>query len=145
MQSSESARQHPRWDYNQENTTLFVPNPFEMQETPAVFCAFKLTAPFPSWETGTFGVWGKESHTPGGHSSCNSDGLCHLCQFIPESARFNVSTGNTQAALATLERIAKMNRSVLPEGKLVEPILVSSWPGGPPTKGREEREGDLAL
>uniref|UniRef100_A0A2I3GZL4 SVOP like n=1 Tax=Nomascus leucogenys TaxID=61853 RepID=A0A2I3GZL4_NOMLE len=44
-------------------------------------------------------------------------------KFIPESARFNVSTGNTQAALATLERIAKMNRSVMPEGKLVEPVL----------------------
>lgn len=44
-------------------------------------------------------------------------------QFIPESARFNVSTGNTQAALATLERIAKMNRSVMPEGRLVEPTL----------------------
>lgn len=49
-------------------------------------------------------------------------------QFIPESARFNVSTGNTPAALATLERIAKMNHSVMPEGKLVEPILVSSSP-----------------
>ncbi|XP_058298323.1 putative transporter SVOPL [Hylobates moloch] len=47
-------------------------------------------------------------------------------KFIPESARFNVSTGNTQAALATLERIAKMNRSVMPEGKLVEPVLTSS-------------------
>uniref|UniRef100_H0XGX1 SVOP like n=1 Tax=Otolemur garnettii TaxID=30611 RepID=H0XGX1_OTOGA len=44
-------------------------------------------------------------------------------RFIPESARFNVSTGNTQAALATLESIAKMNRSFMPEGKLVEPIL----------------------
>nr|XP_026254329.1 putative transporter SVOPL [Urocitellus parryii] len=44
-------------------------------------------------------------------------------KFIPESARFNVSTGNTQAALATLERIARMNRSVMPEGRLVEPIL----------------------
>ncbi|XP_032161392.1 putative transporter SVOPL [Mustela erminea] len=44
-------------------------------------------------------------------------------KFIPESARFNVSTGNTQAALATLQHIAKMNRSVMPEGKLVEPIL----------------------
>ncbi|EAW83889.1 hypothetical protein LOC136306, isoform CRA_c [Homo sapiens] len=44
-------------------------------------------------------------------------------QFIPESARFNVSTGNTRAALATLERVAKMNRSVMPEGKLVEPVL----------------------
>ncbi|XP_021567421.1 putative transporter SVOPL [Carlito syrichta] len=44
-------------------------------------------------------------------------------KFIPESARFNVSTGNTQAALSTLEHIAKMNRSVMPEGKLVEPVL----------------------
>ncbi|XP_031237422.1 putative transporter SVOPL isoform X5 [Mastomys coucha] len=44
-------------------------------------------------------------------------------KFIPESARFNVSTGNTQAALNTLESIAKMNRSVMPEGRLVEPIL----------------------
>ncbi|XP_011923651.1 PREDICTED: putative transporter SVOPL isoform X2 [Cercocebus atys] len=44
-------------------------------------------------------------------------------KFIPESARFNVSTGNTQAAVATLEHIAKMNRSVMPEGKLVEPVL----------------------
>ena len=55
-------------------------------------------------------------------------------QFIPESARFNVSTGNTQAALATLERIAKMNRSVMPEGKLVEPILVSRSP----TRGHQK-------
>lgn len=53
-------------------------------------------------------------------------------QFIPESARFNVSTGNTQAALNTLESIAKMNRSVMPEGRLVEPILVSSHLGHPP-------------
>ncbi|KAK2096698.1 hypothetical protein P7K49_025732 [Saguinus oedipus] len=44
-------------------------------------------------------------------------------KFIPESARFNVSTGNTPAALATLEHIAKMNRAVMPEGKLVEPVL----------------------
>nr|XP_045016854.1 putative transporter SVOPL isoform X1 [Jaculus jaculus] len=44
-------------------------------------------------------------------------------KFIPESARFNVSTGNTEAALSTLERIAKVNRSVMPQGQLVEPIL----------------------
>ncbi|XP_023045818.2 putative transporter SVOPL [Piliocolobus tephrosceles] len=44
-------------------------------------------------------------------------------KFIPESARFNVSTGNTRAALATLNHIARMNRSVMPEGKLVEPVL----------------------
>lgn len=51
-------------------------------------------------------------------------------QFIPESARFNVSTGNTQAALATLQHIAKMNRSAMPEGRLGEPILVSAQKGG---------------
>ncbi|EPQ13160.1 Putative transporter SVOPL [Myotis brandtii] len=46
-------------------------------------------------------------------------------KFIPESARFNVSTGNTQAALATLQHIARMNRSAMPEGQLGEPILLS--------------------
>lgn len=43
-------------------------------------------------------------------------------KFIPESARYNVSSGNDKAALATLQWIAKMNRSVMPEGKLVEPV-----------------------
>lgn len=62
-------------------------------------------------------------------------------QFIPESARFNVSTGNTQAALDTLESIARMNRSVMPEGQLVEPILVSPverglGPSGQAPRGR---------
>uniref|UniRef100_A0A8C9RDA8 SVOP-like n=1 Tax=Scleropages formosus TaxID=113540 RepID=A0A8C9RDA8_SCLFO len=42
-------------------------------------------------------------------------------QFIPESARFNVSEGNVKAAVATLERIARMNKASLPEGNLVEP------------------------
>lgn len=51
--------------------------------------------------------------------------LTHLhLQFIPESARFNVSSGNDKAALVTLQWIAKMNRSVMPEGKLVEPVDV---------------------
>uniref|UniRef100_A0A8D0GGG7 SVOP like n=1 Tax=Sphenodon punctatus TaxID=8508 RepID=A0A8D0GGG7_SPHPU len=48
--------------------------------------------------------------------------LILVFKFIPESARYNVSSGNDQAALATLQRIAKMNRSVMPEGKLVEPV-----------------------
>ncbi|XP_062989418.1 putative transporter SVOPL [Elgaria multicarinata webbii] len=43
-------------------------------------------------------------------------------KFIPESARYNVSCGNDKGALATLQWIAKMNRSVMPEGKLVEPV-----------------------
>lgn len=50
-----------------------------------------------------------------------------LCfQFIPESARFNVSTGNTEAALATLQRIASMNGVAMPEGQLREPAKVSA-------------------
>ena len=67
---------------------------------------------------------------PLGSQPLNPHALSFCAQFIPESARFNVSTGNTQAALATLQRIAKMNRSVMPEGTLVEPILVSSQLGG---------------
>lgn len=47
-------------------------------------------------------------------------------QFIPESARYNVSAGNVPAAVETLQKIAAMNRSSLPAGHLVEPILVSS-------------------
>lgn len=43
-------------------------------------------------------------------------------KFIPESARYNVSCGNDKAAVATLQWIAKMNRSAMPEGKLVEPV-----------------------
>ncbi|XP_061438760.1 putative transporter SVOPL isoform X2 [Rhineura floridana] len=43
-------------------------------------------------------------------------------KFIPESARYNVSCGNDKAALATLQWIAKMNHSIMPEGKLVEPV-----------------------
>ncbi|KAJ8382707.1 hypothetical protein SKAU_G00034850 [Synaphobranchus kaupii] len=49
--------------------------------------------------------------------------LMLLFQVIPESARFNVSTGNVAAAVATLKRIARFNRSSLPEGDLVEPIV----------------------
>ncbi|ETE57858.1 putative transporter SVOPL, partial [Ophiophagus hannah] len=44
--------------------------------------------------------------------------LLLVFKFIPESARYNVSSGNDKAALATLKWIAKMNRSVIPEGKL---------------------------
>ncbi|XP_051784655.1 putative transporter SVOPL isoform X1 [Erpetoichthys calabaricus] len=49
--------------------------------------------------------------------------LIVLFKFIPESARYNVSAGNTKEAVKTLEHIAKMNRSSLPEGRLVEPIV----------------------
>lgn len=45
-------------------------------------------------------------------------------QFIPESARYNVSAGKVDAARQTLQRIARMNRVALPEGRLVEPVVV---------------------
>ncbi|XP_059181955.1 putative transporter SVOPL [Centropristis striata] len=46
--------------------------------------------------------------------------LIFLFQFIPESARYNVSAGNVQAAVETLQRIADMNGASLPPGRLVE-------------------------
>nr|XP_033806626.1 putative transporter SVOPL isoform X2 [Geotrypetes seraphini] len=49
--------------------------------------------------------------------------LILVFKFIPESARFNVSVGNNQAAVATLKWIAKINRSVMPEGTLKEPVM----------------------
>lgn len=48
-----------------------------------------------------------------------------LGQFIPESARYNVSAGNVQAAMETLQKIAQMNRACLPAGHLMEPVAVS--------------------
>uniref|UniRef100_A0A3P9H1F1 SVOP-like n=2 Tax=Oryzias latipes TaxID=8090 RepID=A0A3P9H1F1_ORYLA len=55
--------------------------------------------------------------------------LIFLFKFIPESARYNVSAGNVDAALKTLQRIARMNRAGLPEGRLVEPAVRNrgSW------------------
>ncbi|XP_053169837.1 putative transporter SVOPL [Scomber japonicus] len=55
--------------------------------------------------------------------------LIFLFKFIPESARYNVSAGNVQAAVDTLNRIAKMNRSSLPPGRLMEPPVTErgSW------------------
>uniref|UniRef100_W5UFF3 Putative transporter SVOPL n=1 Tax=Ictalurus punctatus TaxID=7998 RepID=W5UFF3_ICTPU len=49
--------------------------------------------------------------------------LLVLFQFIPESARFQVSAGNVKGAVATLKWIAKMNGVSLPEGELREPIV----------------------
>ncbi|RLW00156.1 hypothetical protein DV515_00009218 [Chloebia gouldiae] len=46
-------------------------------------------------------------------------------KFIPESARYNVYTGNRGAALATLQRIARMNGVAVPEGQLREPAYPS--------------------
>ncbi|KAI3366581.1 hypothetical protein L3Q82_009195, partial [Scortum barcoo] len=55
--------------------------------------------------------------------------LIFLFKFIPESARYNVSAGNIQAAVETLQMIAAMNRSCLPAGRLVEPAVIErgSW------------------
>uniref|UniRef100_A0AAR2JDU2 Major facilitator superfamily (MFS) profile domain-containing protein n=1 Tax=Pygocentrus nattereri TaxID=42514 RepID=A0AAR2JDU2_PYGNA len=48
--------------------------------------------------------------------------LIGLFQLIPESARFQVSAGNVEGAVATLKWIAKMNGASLPEGELREPV-----------------------
>ncbi|KAK0134439.1 putative transporter SVOPL [Merluccius polli] len=47
--------------------------------------------------------------------------LLFLFRYIPESARYNVSAGNTRAAVETLEWIARMNNASMPPGRLVEP------------------------
>ena len=43
------------------------------------------------------------------------------CFWLPESARYDITRGHTEKALATLERIAKDNGKPMPLGKLVEP------------------------
>ncbi|XP_044137254.1 putative transporter SVOPL [Bufo gargarizans] len=48
--------------------------------------------------------------------------LVVVFKFIPESARFNVSVGRQQAAMDTLGKIAKINRSKMPEGTIHEPV-----------------------
>ncbi|XP_076140289.1 synaptic vesicle 2-related protein-like [Alosa pseudoharengus] len=42
-----------------------------------------------------------------------------LCFWLPESARYDVLTGNSQKALVTLKRIAEDNRAELPKGRLI--------------------------
>lgn len=48
---------------------------------------------------------------------------CLFCrgweQWLPESARYDVLTGNQEKALATLKRIATENGAPMPLGKLV--------------------------
>ncbi|PKU35352.1 transporter hypothetical protein [Limosa lapponica baueri] len=51
--------------------------------------------------------------------------LILVFKFIPESARYNISTGNVAAAMATLRRIAKMSGAAMPEGVLREPTKAS--------------------
>ncbi|XP_075711776.1 putative transporter SVOPL [Rhinoderma darwinii] len=52
--------------------------------------------------------------------------LILVFRFIPESARFNVSVGKNQAAVETLEKIAKINRSKMPEGTIYEQVSEST-------------------
>ncbi|XP_065807301.1 putative transporter SVOPL isoform X2 [Labrus bergylta] len=55
--------------------------------------------------------------------------LIFLFKFIPESARYNVSAGKVQAAMDSLQKIADMNGSSLPAGRLMEPPVSErgSW------------------
>ncbi|KAM3925633.1 putative transporter SVOPL [Leptodactylus fuscus] len=48
--------------------------------------------------------------------------LILVFKFVPESARFNVSVGKKQEAMETLGKIAKINRSKMPEGTIHEPV-----------------------
>ncbi|KAH9489330.1 hypothetical protein Btru_051657 [Bulinus truncatus] len=47
--------------------------------------------------------------------------FCIFSKWLPESARYNITTGYYDKALETLERIAKENGKTMPEGILVEP------------------------
>ncbi|XP_063068649.1 putative transporter SVOPL [Engraulis encrasicolus] len=49
--------------------------------------------------------------------------LILLFKFIPESARFQVSVGNTRGAMETLQWIARLNNTHLPPGELREPLV----------------------
>ncbi|XP_066290495.1 synaptic vesicle 2-related protein-like [Branchiostoma lanceolatum] len=45
------------------------------------------------------------------------------CKWIPESARYHVAGGQQEKARQTLKRIAQENKSSLPPGKLVVPVV----------------------
>ncbi|XP_068191236.1 synaptic vesicle 2-related protein-like isoform X2 [Antennarius striatus] len=42
-----------------------------------------------------------------------------FCKWLPESPRFDLLTGNTEKAMATLQLIAKENGKTMPEGKVI--------------------------
>ncbi|XP_055958029.1 synaptic vesicle 2-related protein isoform X1 [Patella vulgata] len=44
------------------------------------------------------------------------------CAWLPESARYDVTRGDYDKAVATLERVARENGKPMPAGKLVEPV-----------------------
>ncbi len=41
-----------------------------------------------------------------------------FCAWLPESARFHLASGRPDLAMDTLKRIAKDNKTSLPEGRL---------------------------
>lgn len=49
-------------------------------------------------------------------------------QWLPESARYDVLSGNQEKAIATLKRIATENGAPMPLGKLIISRQVSAWP-----------------
>lgn len=53
-------------------------------------------------------------------------------QWLPESARYDVLSGNQEKAIATLKRIATENGAPMPLGKLIISRQVSAWPIGSP-------------
>lgn len=70
-------------------------------------------------KTGGWGSgWGKLSYA----TTC---GLPRLLQWLPESARYDVLTGNQEKAIATLKRIATENGAPMPLGKLIMSRQVS--------------------
>lgn len=55
--------------------------------------------------------------------------LLHLSpQWLPESARYDVLSGNQEKAIATLKRIATENGAPMPLGKLIISRQVGAWP-----------------
>lgn len=66
--------------------------------------------------------WGKPNWA-------TSHGLPCLLQWLPESARYDVLTGNQEKAIATLKRIATENGAPMPLGKLIMSRQVSSGEG----------------
>ncbi|XP_046340133.2 synaptic vesicle 2-related protein-like [Haliotis rufescens] len=50
------------------------------------------------------------------------------CAWLPESARYDVTRGQTEKAFATIQRIAKDNGKPMPLGRLLEPHAQSSKP-----------------
>ena len=44
---------------------------------------------------------------------------CILCYWLPESAKFYLTSGQRNKAIKTLNKISKENKKALPEGELI--------------------------